>query len=78
MIKLGGFGSFHMLSSSIFRDAYAIGKKERPPFLPDVEKKPVVMKKPVPKELKCPLCGDIAKDAVVIPCCGISYCDECK
>ena len=61
-----------------FRAAYATGKKERPPFLPDVEKKQVVLSKPIPKELRCPLCGDIAKDAVVIPCCGISYCDDCK
>lgn len=62
----------------VYRVAYAEGKKERPPFLPELEKKPLLLKKPVPKELKCPLCGDLAKDAVVIPCCGISYCDECK
>ncbi|XP_052817872.1 E3 ubiquitin-protein ligase RBBP6-like [Mya arenaria] len=59
-------------------EAYATGKKERPPFLPEpAGKRMVVKQKPVPKELKCPLCGDMARDAVVIPCCGISYCDEC-
>lgn len=62
----------------IYSEAYAVGKKERPPFLPEVEKKTPVVKRPVPKELKCGLCGDLAKDAVVIPCCGISYCDDCK
>lgn len=32
---------------------------------------------PVPDNLRCPLCEKIFKDAVSIPCCGKSYCDEC-
>nr|XP_024377086.1 E3 ubiquitin ligase PARAQUAT TOLERANCE 3-like isoform X3 [Physcomitrium patens] len=30
-----------------------------------------------PPELKCPLCGTIFKDAVMIPCCQYSFCDKC-
>lgn len=33
---------------------------------------------PVPDNLRCPLCQKIFKDAVLISCCGKSYCDECK
>ena len=33
---------------------------------------------PIPDELICLLCKDLLVDAVVIPCCGNSYCDECK
>ncbi|OUM67129.1 hypothetical protein PIROE2DRAFT_22055, partial [Piromyces sp. E2] len=32
---------------------------------------------PVPDDLRCPLCEKLFKDAVSIPCCGESYCDEC-
>lgn len=34
--------------------------------------------KKVPSELKCPTCSNLLTDAVLIPCCGTSYCDECK
>ncbi|KAG0624772.1 hypothetical protein M758_2G002700 [Ceratodon purpureus] len=30
-----------------------------------------------PPELKCPLCSNIFKDAVMIPCCQYSFCDKC-
>jgi len=33
--------------------------------------------KKVPSELKCPTCSNLLTDAVLIPCCGTSYCDEC-
>ncbi|KAI8813796.1 hypothetical protein BJ742DRAFT_379702 [Cladochytrium replicatum] len=33
---------------------------------------------PVPKELECPLCKRLLRDAVLSPCCGASFCDECK
>ena len=61
-----------------FSEAYINPKKELPPFLQ--AEKPVEMRRQVsvPKELRCPLCGDLVRDAVVIPCCGMSYCDECK
>ncbi|XP_046854784.1 E3 ubiquitin-protein ligase RBBP6-like isoform X2 [Xenia sp. Carnegie-2017] len=33
--------------------------------------------KPVPPEYFCPLCKNIMKNAVVVPCCGESFCDNC-
>eukprot|EP00112_Aurelia_sp_Birch-Aquarium-sp1_P009443 Seg2073.1 transcript_id=Seg2073.1/GoldUCD/mRNA.D3Y31 product="E3 ubiquitin-protein ligase RBBP6" protein_id=Seg2073.1/GoldUCD/D3Y31 len=33
--------------------------------------------KSVPVELQCPMCKKLLHDAVLIPCCGTSYCDEC-
>ena len=62
-----------------FRAAYKKGKKEKPPFLKSSE--PVIAEPEenlVPPELLCPLCKDILSDAVIIPCCGVSFCDECK
>ncbi|ORX53377.1 DWNN-domain-containing protein [Piromyces finnis] len=32
---------------------------------------------PVPDNLRCSLCEKLFKDAVSIPCCSESYCDEC-
>ena len=59
------------------RMAYREGKKERPPFLP--QPKTMEPEKPqIPLELKCRLCLDLMTDAVVVPCCGTSFCDECK
>ena len=34
--------------------------------------------KEVPAALQCPMCKKLLNDAVVIPCCGTSYCDECR
>eukprot|EP00850_Spirogloea_muscicola_P016930 SM000141S00874 [mRNA] locus=s141:150040:155595:- [translate_table: standard] len=31
----------------------------------------------VPPELQCPLCHRIFRDAVLIPCCQYSFCDQC-
>ncbi|KAL6074147.1 hypothetical protein STEG23_025630 [Scotinomys teguina] len=60
-------------------EAYAIGKKEKPPFLPEEpsSSSPSEEGDPVPEELLCPICEDIMVDAAIIPCCGNSYCDEC-
>ncbi|XP_027053177.1 E3 ubiquitin-protein ligase RBBP6-like isoform X2 [Pocillopora damicornis] len=33
--------------------------------------------KKVPAELRCPSCSNLLTDAVLIPCCGTSYCDDC-
>lgn len=62
------------------RHAYKEGKKERPPFAPEEKRQPsqVEEKQPIPQELLCLLCKDLIKDAVLIPCCGNSYCDDCK
>lgn len=61
-----------------FSEAYAIGKKEKPPFLPQNQSSSSEEEDPVPDELLCLICKDLMTDAVVIPCCGNSYCDECK
>ncbi|XP_064296517.1 E3 ubiquitin-protein ligase RBBP6-like [Phalacrocorax carbo] len=58
-------------------EAYARGKKEKPPFLPEEPASSSPSDEPIPDELLCPLCKDIMTDAAVIPCCGNSYCDEC-
>ena len=66
-----------MLGIFCSRQAYREGKKERPPFLPAEQQQVRVDKVPIPKELQCGLCHDLMTDAVVIPCCGNGYCDEC-
>lgn len=40
---------------------------------------PIAEKKhEIPEELLCSICKDLYADAVMIPCCGSSFCDECK
>ncbi|XP_050498299.1 E3 ubiquitin-protein ligase RBBP6 isoform X2 [Diabrotica virgifera virgifera] len=44
--------------------------------------KPVPMpvqppKMDIPEDLLCSICSDLLQDAVMIPCCGNSFCDEC-
>lgn len=34
-------------------------------------------KQKVPEELICSICEDLFTDAVMTPCCGVSFCDEC-
>lgn len=63
---------------SVCRQAYAIGKKEKPPFIPQENPKLEAEADPVPDELLCLICHDLLTDAVVIPCCGNSYCDDCE
>lgn len=55
-----------------------IGKKERPPFVRGNSPEPIREAIEIPQELVCGICGSLMKDAVVIPCCGNSFCDECK
>lgn len=62
----------------VCRAAYAIGKKERPPFVPQEKPMSEPEEDPVPDELLCLICRDLLSDAVVIPCCGNSYCDDCE
>ncbi|XP_026468823.1 E3 ubiquitin ligase PQT3-like [Ctenocephalides felis] len=31
----------------------------------------------IPEDLQCMICKDLLSDAVMIPCCGSSFCDEC-
>ncbi|VUZ42190.1 unnamed protein product [Hymenolepis diminuta] len=59
-------------------EAYLQSKKEKRPF--SIEENPpyVPPEKPVPSEgLLCPLCKNICKAAVLVTCCGTSYCSEC-
>lgn len=58
-------------------NAYAVGKKEKPPFAPQ-EAPVVVQEEPIPNELLCLICHELLSDAVVIPCCGNSFCDDCE
>lgn len=32
----------------------------------------------IPEDLICGICRNIFVDAVMIPCCGSSFCDDCK
>lgn len=34
-------------------------------------------KREIPEDLICAICKGIFRDAVMIPCCGSSFCDEC-
>ncbi|MBN3296702.1 RBBP6 ligase, partial [Amia calva] len=62
---------------TIAMEAYATGKKEKHPFLVQEQSSPPTEGDPVPAELLCLLCEELLVDAVVIPCCGTNYCDEC-
>ncbi|XP_069566073.1 E3 ubiquitin-protein ligase RBBP6-like isoform X1 [Brachyistius frenatus] len=62
---------------AIDAQAYAIGKKEKPPFIPQEKPESEAEVDPIPSELLCVICQDLLSDAVVIPCCGNSYCDDC-
>ncbi|XP_045475836.1 E3 ubiquitin-protein ligase RBBP6 isoform X2 [Harmonia axyridis] len=35
------------------------------------------LKPDIPEDLVCSICSDLLADAVMIPCCGNSFCDEC-
>ncbi|XP_063904120.1 E3 ubiquitin-protein ligase RBBP6-like isoform X2 [Zophobas morio] len=35
------------------------------------------VKPEIPEDLVCSICSDLLTDAVMIPCCGNSFCDEC-
>ncbi|XP_064886714.1 E3 ubiquitin-protein ligase RBBP6-like isoform X1 [Columba livia] len=63
----------------ISAEAYARGKKEKPPFLPaePPSSSSCSDEALVPAELLCLICKDVMTDAAVIPCCGNSFCDEC-
>ncbi|KAK0676082.1 RBBP6 ligase, partial [Pygoscelis papua] len=60
----------------MINEAYARGKKEKPPFLPE-EPSSSSRDDPIPDELLCLICKDLMTDTAVIPCCGNSYCGEC-
>lgn len=54
--------------------------RENPPpnkVDPTEVQKVVEEKKEPPEDLLCSICKGIFRDAVMIPCCGSSFCDEC-
>ena len=62
--------------------AYSKGKKATDRDFPvgaKVASAPVVQRvqRNIPEEMICPLCRKLMTDAVLIPCCGRSYCDDC-
>ncbi|XP_049800369.1 E3 ubiquitin-protein ligase RBBP6 isoform X2 [Schistocerca nitens] len=65
----------HFAVPAIDHQAYKEGKKEKPPFQHEPE--PIVQKPEIPEDLQCSVCKDLLTDAVMIPCCGNSFCDEC-
>lgn len=58
-------------------EAYKEVKKEKPPFVREPTPEPV-QEPQLPDELLCMICHDLLQDAVLIPCCGNSFCDECE
>lgn len=55
-------------------DSFSEARRE--PIRKPVE--PAVLEKPaIPDDLLCGVCKDLLADAVLIPCCGNSFCDEC-
>lgn len=59
-----------------FIDAAAAGNSlavAEPIVLPPAE-----TKQEIPDHLICSICKDLFTDAVMISCCGRSFCDECK
>ncbi|KAG0414803.1 hypothetical protein HPB47_008037 [Ixodes persulcatus] len=57
-------------------EAYKEVKKEKPPFVKEPTPEPT-QEPQLPDELLCMICRDLLQDAVLIPCCGNSFCDEC-
>ncbi|BHF58989.1 E3 ubiquitin-protein ligase rbbp6 [Sparganum proliferum] len=59
-------------------EAYALKKKEKraftaeenPPYVPPEERMP-------PEEFTCPLCHKLFRDAVLVSCCGTTFCNDC-
>lgn len=58
-------------------EAYARGKKEKPAFTENNDPALINPEKKIPKELLCTLCNELLRDATIVPCCGVSFCDEC-
>lgn len=66
----------HLDSSS--SEAYKHTKKEKPPGAPSVGPDVAEQAIRIAQEYQCPMCRELLTDAVLTPCCGTAYCDECK
>ncbi|XP_055008893.1 E3 ubiquitin-protein ligase RBBP6 isoform X2 [Boleophthalmus pectinirostris] len=64
----------HYAIPAIDAEFYAADKK-KPPTQESPAEDP--SDSVIPDELLCLICKDLLNDAVVIPCCGNSYCDDC-
>lgn len=52
--------------------------RDNPPSKETTEQHKIIEQKlEPPEDLLCSICKGIFKDAVMIPCCGSSFCDEC-
>lgn len=58
---------------SFIEQGHTGAQKPDPPIVQPAEKK-----QEIPDDLICNICKDLFTDAVMIPCCGSSFCDECK
>ena len=88
IIKLSSFKCENELF--IFLGIHMVNKKEMEAFhetkndRPDWERENTPLTKDaiekniqIPEDLKCQICQDLMKDAVMMPSCGCSMCDEC-
>lgn len=78
MLTAGGQLAVPVIDSA----AYTRGKKATKSDFPagaKVAAAPVMtrIERKTPDEMNCPLCRKLMTDAVLIPCCGRSYCDDC-
>ena len=70
-----------MLTFDLFSMPYVEVMKQHPPFvLGEVgsESKEEEEDWHIPSELMCPLCKDLVAEAIIMPCCGNSYCKQCE
>lgn len=44
---------------------------------PQKKQETTIEKVVIPEDLLCNLCSDLLTDAIMMPCCGTSFCDEC-
>ncbi|CAH8521163.1 unnamed protein product [Dicrocoelium dendriticum] len=58
-------------------EAYAQGKKDKRPFSLEENPPYVPSERTPPKQFICPLCNEMFRDAVLVSCCGTTYCNEC-
>lgn len=56
-----------------FREAYKQSMKPQKKQETELLEKVII-----PEDLLCNLCSDLLTDAIMMPCCGTSFCDECK
>ncbi|XP_067279671.1 E3 ubiquitin-protein ligase RBBP6-like isoform X2 [Pseudorasbora parva] len=58
-------------------EAYTVGMKAKRLFPDQPSSSSSSSEDPVPGSLLCLICKDLLTDAVTIPCCRSSYCDQC-